>query len=281
MDHWDRNNLGQPLLSHGYLPLYSIDRLFYIFLPKEYLLIINKNLFLIKLFFVYKTTILIIKNNDVYNPILSKLNISILFSGFFIYCIVFQSQLTQLLFLFFSLFFIFKYKKNNKLNNLIKFFLSVFIFCSSGMLDDSFNILIWVNLFLLYYLIKKKILFKQFCFLIILQLPSVIFLFSNLYPLLIESSVNFSGQNSIYQLYENFFLKILKNLKTFLFNSVYLMKLFLPLSTTFYDPLSGLFGLNFSHIHGTFPSFFSSLFLYFFYYFLNIKKILYFIFLSF
>ena len=42
------------------------------------------------------------------------------------------------------------------------------------------------------------------------------------------------------------------------------MKLFLPLSTTFYDPLSGLFGPNFSHIHGTFPSFFSSLFFIFF-----------------
>ena len=111
LDHWDRNNLGQPLLSHGYLPLYSIDRLFYIFLPKEYFLIINNTLFLIKLFFVYKTTILIIKNNDVYNPILSKLNISILFSGFFIYCIVFQSQLTQLLFLLLSLLFILKYKK--------------------------------------------------------------------------------------------------------------------------------------------------------------------------
>ena len=206
LDHWDRNNLGQPLLSHGYLPLYSIDRLFYIFLPKEYFLIINNTLFLIKLFFVYKTTILIIKNNDVYNPILSKLNISILFSGFFIYCIVFQSQLTQLLFLLLSLLFILKYKKNNNVNYLIYFFLSVFIFCSSGMLDDSFNILIWVNLFLLYYLIKK-ILFKQFCFLIILQLPSVIFLFSNLYPLLIESSVNFFTNIVFISCMKIFFLK--------------------------------------------------------------------------
>ena len=156
LDHWDRNNLGQPLLSHGYIPLYSIDRLFYFFLPKENFLVINNTLFLIKLFFVYKIILLIIKYNDIYKPILSKLTISILFSGFVVYCITFQPQLTQLLFLLLSVLLILKYKRNNNLTYLIYFSLSVFIFCSSGMMDDSFNILIWMNLFLLYYLIKKK-----------------------------------------------------------------------------------------------------------------------------
>ena len=40
-DHWDNNNLGQPLLSHGYLPLYHFDRIFYFFFTKEFYFIIN------------------------------------------------------------------------------------------------------------------------------------------------------------------------------------------------------------------------------------------------
>ena len=92
-------------------------------------------------------------------------------------------------------------------------------------------------------------------------MPAIIFLFSNLYPFFIENSVNFSKQYNIYQLYESFNIKqIINNLKTFFSSTVYLMKLFVPLSTMFDDHLSSFFGPKNGHIHGTFPSFFSSLF---------------------
>ena len=272
-DDWDNNNLGQPLLSHGYLPLYHFDRIFYFFFPKEFFFIINNILLVVKLSIIYFSLKEIFRVNQ-FNKLLVPIMVTfVIFSIFLLYAVSSQFFLTQLLFLILIILFFNKFILLREKKYLIFFSISFFLFSSSGMLDDAFSFITVTGFYLIYLFLTKKVNFKELILFSIVLLPSLLFLFSNLFPLYVENKIYLYNNDLGYENLINYFkINIFSGIKTFIDHTPYFLRLFMPVSLMYNDPISSLFGPLNSHIHGTFPIFFSFGFFLFLYFLITLYK---------
>ena len=253
LDYWDNNNLGQPLVSHGYVPIYSFDRIIYFIFAKVNFFYLNNIYFFIKIFTCFYLINKICNKSNIFKPLIILASFIVFFSGFIFYNIIFQSALSQIIFFLIIIYSLISFFQSKKNKYLILLLISFFLFSSSGLLDDAFNIFLVINYFFLYQYILKKISFKELILLLIVIFPGGLFIFSNLLPFYMETLTNeFVYSNNLRNITSD-----ISNLDFFKYLS-YSTRIFSSLITGFYDPYSAYFGPNLSHIHGNYPHFFSS-----------------------
>lgn len=258
IDHWNFNNLGQPIASHGYMPLHTIDRLFYFFFDKSYFFKINKILFLFKVIILIYAIKKLLNSLDI-NILLKDLSLLIILgSGTVVYFLAYQSALMQFIFFTFLTNYTYKILLKKK-SKYIKLAFSFLLFSMHGLLDDTFNVLlivIYITAFTLF-LKKNKINIKIVFFIAICLIPGTIYIFSILFPMYLENKSNYSQVHDVFSISEGLNSDyLIFNIKIFLFKLLLLPKLFLPLIMGTDNPLSTFLYSEFpvwsndGHIHG-------------------------------
>jgi hypothetical protein len=257
MDTWEAENLGQNIISEGYLPIYSLDRIVYFFFSKEFFFIINNFILLIKIIIIYFFSLKIQKEINFKKNIRELVSLIYCFCGGTIYYLQFQSALSQFLFFTISVYYILRLYKNYEILKLFKLVIFLFLFVSHGLLDDAFNLMLllfYISL-IFFFITKRKIEVIKFYF---FCLPAVLFLFSNLSAYYFESQIELGLNDEKLSIVSLDIHKIFSNFATI----QSLPKLFIPSFLGFSDGFSRVIYNSDHHSHSMFPYYYYSSFLF-------------------